>query len=156
MYKYCDVNDGYLSLHDCYAEKMRFDKGILSFELPDGFWVSKQHPQNESGNVVRTDYAQVNYHIMYEEIDGITFYIFKEGKNGKVIREEWEAENFINAVNSGSFRVEFVTQYKSFQSVLFKCWVWFEQEPYHYECEIILHTDKEEYKWNQLRYDCTW
>ena len=74
----------------------------------------------------------------------------------KVIREDWEPINFIDAVNCGDYRVEFITQYKSYQSILFKCWVWFEKSPYHYECEIILHTEQVTYNWNQLRYDCVW
>ena len=68
----------------------------------------------------------------------------------------WEEMIKRDAVNCGDYRVEFITQYKSYQSILFKCWVWFEKSPYYYECEIILHTEKVTYKWNQLRYDCVW
>lgn len=156
MYKYSDPNDTHISLHDCHAEKMSFIDGNLTFVFPNGFWITANHPANNSNDIVRTDSAQVDFQILDEEIDGITIYLFKKNRNSKVIREEWEAANFINAVNNGSFRIEFITQYKSFQSVLFKCWAWFDTAPYHCECEIILHSDNVTYKWNQLNYERVW
>ena len=156
MYEHCDLNDGCISLHDCHAEKMNFDNGVLSFIFPDGFWVTEQHPQNNSNDIVRTDSSQVDFQIIDEEIDGISIYIFRKNKVGKIIREEWEPVNFIKAVNAGDFRVEFITQYKSYQSFLFKCWVWFDKSPYHQECEIILHSESVAYRWNQLCYDRVW
>lgn len=156
MYKYCDLDDSCISLHDCKAEKMSFNKGVLSFSFPEGFWVMPQHSQNEGENIVRTDASQVDFKIIDEEIEGVSIYVFNKKRSGKVIRHEWEPVNFINAVNNGDFRVEFITQYKSFQSVLFKCWIWFDKRPYHSECEIILHTEKIAYQWNNLRYDCEW
>lgn len=156
MYKHQESNDCHISLHDCRAGKMNFEQSILSFVFPEGFWVTEQHSENKSGNIVRTDLSQVDFQMIDEEICGVEIYIFKKSKSGKVIREDWEPENFINAVNSGDFEVEFITQYKSFQSYLFKCWIWFEKAPYHYECEIILHAEKSIYRWNQLRYDCVW
>lgn len=156
MYKHCDFADSHITLHDCTAEKMSFDNGILSFSFPDGFWITPQHPQNESDNTVRTDAAEVVFQIVDEEIDGVRVYIFKKSRKGNVIREEWEPMNFINAVNCGDFRVEFITQYKSFQSKLFQCWVWFDSAPNHLECEIILNTEKVTYQWNHLRYECVW
>ena len=156
MYKYSDLDDSYISLHDCQAEKIKFDHGVLSFFFPEGFWIAGQHPQNKLEEIVRTDAAQVDFSIIDEDIDGSEISVFKKSKRGKVIREDWEPINFIDAVNCGDYRVEFITQYKSYQSILFKCWVWFEKSPYHYECEIILHTEQVTYNWNQLRYDCVW
>lgn len=155
MYKHCDLDDSYIGLHDCVAEKMKFNNGILSFVFPDGFWVTSQHSQNNSEATVCTDLSQVDFQIIDEEIDGIEIYVFKKRRKTKVVREEWEPANFINAVNAGDFRVEFITQYKSYQSILFKCWVWFDKKPYHFECEIILHSENAMYRWNELRYDCT-
>lgn len=156
MYRHQELNNPFISLHDCRAEKMNDSQGVLSFCFPDGFWVMAQHPENESKDCVRTDEAQVDIQIIDEEIDGVEIYLFREDGSKKVIREEWELENFIHAVNDGAFQVEFITRYESYQSVLYKCWVWFDTEPYHYECEIILHTENITYHWNQLRYDCAW
>lgn len=156
MYKHCDSDDCYISLHDCHAEKMVFDNGILSFIFPDGFWITQHHPLNRSDRTVRTNSSQADFQIMDEEIDGIEIYVFKKNRNGKIIRDDWEPMNFINAVNAGDFRVEFITQYKSYQSFLFKCWIWFDNAPYHSECEIVLHSENVSYRWNELRYDCSW
>lgn len=156
MYKHCDLNDNYISLHDCHAERINFENGVLSFIFPDGFWVAEEHCRNESNDTVRTDFAQVDFRIADEEIDGIEIYIFKRKIGGKIIREEWELQDFINAVNKGDFRVEFITHYKSYKSNLFKCWVWFDKAPYHFECEIVLYAEETVYNWNNLRYDCTW
>lgn len=156
MYNYQKLNDCYISLHDCRADKMNYKNGTLSFIFPEGFWVTAQHSENKSDDIVRTDLSQVDFQIINEEIDGVQIYIFRKNANGKVVREDWEPENFINAVNSGDFEVEFITQYRSFQSILYKCWVWFDKKPYHYECEIILHTENVTFSWNQLRYNCIW
>lgn len=156
MYKHCDLDDCYISLHDCRAEKMSFDKGILSFTFSDGFWITQQHSLNRSENTVLTSSSQVDFTIIGEEICGIEISIFRKKRSGTVIREDWEPLNFINAVNAGDFEIEFITQYKSYQSFLFKCWVWFNKEPYHSECEIILHSGSVLYRWNDLRYDRCW
>ena len=151
MYKHCDLEDRYISLHDCHAEKINFNDGILSFAFPDGFWVTQQHNQNNSDTAVRTDSAQVDFPIIDGDVDGIEFYVFKDNS-----REAWEPIEFINAVNGGDFTVEFITPYKSYQSYLFKCWIWFEKAPHHLECEIVLSSENAVYRWNTLRYDCSW
>lgn len=155
MFKHCDSDDSHITLHDCFAEQIKFEDGILSFTFPDGFWVTAQHSQNHSNTIVRTDSSQVDFQIIDEEIDGIEIYVFRKDRK-KIIRDDWEPLNFINAVNAGDFRVEFITQYESYQSYLFKCWVWFDKAPYHSECEIILCSEKVLYRWNELRYDCPW
>ncbi|MCC0630531.1 MULTISPECIES: hypothetical protein [unclassified Clostridioides] len=156
MYQYCDLDDCCISLHDCFVEKMDFDNGILSFVFPDGFWIIKKHSQNKSNTTVRTNSSQVDFQIIDEEIDGIEIYVFKGNGKVKTIRENWEPINFITAINNGKFRIEFITQYKNYQSFLFKCWACFDKSPYHLECEIILHSNSVAYRWNKLRYDCIW
>ncbi len=156
MYKHIETDDRFFSIHDCYAEKVYFNDGVLSFVFPNGFWVTNEHLLNRSENIVRTDEASVDFTIMDEEFDGISIHIFKKQNERTAIREEWGTENFINAVNHGEFKVEFIDCYKTNQYLLFKCQVRFDRKPYYEECEIILHTDKAVYNWNSLRYDCTW
>lgn len=155
MYKHCDFDDSYISLHDCRAEKMKFENDILSFVFPDGFWITEKHSQNKSDTAVLTDSSQVDFQIIDEEMDGIEIYVFKRNRK-TIVREDWEPVNFINAVNAGDFQLEFITQYKGYQSYLFKCCVWFDVKPYSSECEIILHSENAWYRWNELRYDCAW
>ena len=156
MYQHQEINNPYISLHDCRAGKMNYEKGTLSFLFADGFWVLPDHPENQSEDLVRTNSSQVDFRMIDEEIEVVQIYVFKENRSGKVIREEWELENFIHAVNDGSFEVEFITKYDGYQSFLFQCWVWFDCEPYHYECEIILRAENITYCWDSLNDKRVW
>lgn len=150
MYNNYDTESNLFSLNGCQAQSISYEDGLLSFYFPNGFWIFKKHTENNLSDTVCTDNSMVTYHILNEEIDGISIYIFSKTKNKKVIREDWEPKNFINALNNKDFYVEFIKQYNSCQSVLHKCWIRFEQEPYHKECEIIINYDKVTYCWNKL------
>ncbi len=156
MYQNCEPNDNHITLHDCFAEKMYFHKGILSFLFPDGFWILANHPKNMSENTVRTNASQVDFEMINDEIENIHISIFRKNKRGHIIREDWESADFISAVNNGEYQIEFITKYESYQSTLFKCWVWFDKEPRHAECEIILDAKNAFYYWNALCYDRAW
>ncbi len=156
MYNNYDTDDSCISLHDCRADKIIFENGILSFYFPNGFVVTSQHIKNQSDNTVYTDCSQVDFPIADKDINGIEIYIFSKRKSGEIIREARKVQSFINDVNSGKYEVEFITQYKSAYSILFKCWIWFDNEPYHSECEIILNSNNGVYLWNNLRDDCKW
>ncbi|MBQ8003377.1 MAG: hypothetical protein IJ297_08045 [Clostridia bacterium] len=156
MYKHIETDDTLFSIHDCYAEKMCLNDGVLTVTFPNGFWVLEKHPQNESDNIVRTDDARVDFKIIDDGFDAIEIFVFKQQDKIKAIRKYWETEKFINAVNNGAFKLEFIDCYKRYQYILFKCQLWFDKEPYHAECEIILHTDKAVYNWNSLCYDRVW
>ena len=115
MYKHCDLDDSCISLHDCCAEKINFDNGILSFIFPDGFWITQYHSLNDSDNTVLTNSSQVDFEIFDKK--GIEIFIFNKTKKGTVIRNDWELINFRDMVNAGNFRIEFLTQYKSHESL---------------------------------------
>ncbi len=91
MFRFVETDDRLISLHDCRAEKMCYQNGVLSFLFSDGIWVLPQQTQNQCGQTVRTGLAQVDIPILDEEIDGASFYIFKKNRKGKTVREEWEA-----------------------------------------------------------------
>ena len=155
-FQHQEVNDRFISLHDCRAEKIVYDHGILSFVFPNGFWVSPQHPENHSDTAVRTDSSRADYLILDDPLCEIEISIFRKLFGKKILRESWEIEKLINAVNSGTFQLEFVTQYKGFESILHKCYIWFDKKPYHWECEIILPTQEAVYHWNNLCHDAKW
>lgn len=154
MYKYCDDDPCLFSLHDCRAEKMTYENGVLSFCFPDGFWVTGEHPLNSTGKIVKTGPSEVKYRILDEDIDGVDIYVFTEKKRRNALRVRWEPGNLLAAVNGGALQVEFITQYQSWQSILHKCWVWFDCR--HKECEIILHTDQTLWCWDNLCPDRIW
>ena len=130
-----------VGLHDCRTNHIRYAESTMVFEFPDGYYLlNSQEPK-------RTGKAEMRCHILDEEIDGFSIYIYRTKPSGKVIREEW-ADNFLTAVNDGMFEFEFVSAYRSYQHILFKGYVWFDTAPYHMECEIELHTDKICYHWD--------
>ena len=156
MYQHCEPDSRHITLHDCHAEKINFEKGTLSFFFPDGFWVTKHHPLNHSGSIVLTSASQADFQLIGGKLDGMEVSIFQKSPNGTAIREDWAPERFINSVNAGDFDIEFIAEYKGCQSFLFKCWIWFGKAPYHFECEIILHSETVRYCWDELRYGCVW
>lgn len=87
MYKHCDVSDEYISLHDCHAESISYEDGVIRFVFPDGIWVTNEHPSNELDKIVRTDMAEVKFYLESDCEDDITTYIFEQ-KLKKTFREE--------------------------------------------------------------------
>lgn len=142
MYKYITNEDGKIGLHDCRTTNISYKNQILSFDFLEGFYILRKEEPVLSGM------SKMECHIIDEEIDGISIYIYRENSSGEVIREDW-TDNFISAVNDGSFEFEFVTTYRSYQHILFKGYVWFDNEPYSMECEIELHIDQISYMWNE-------
>ncbi len=133
-----------IGLHDCRTNHIRYENYIMTFEFPEGYYLLN------SGEPQQTGKAEMRCHIVDEEIDGISVFIYRKKLSGKVIREDW-SDNFLTAVNKGSFEFEFVTTYRSYQHILFKGYVWFDREPYHMECEIELHTDDIFYSWTDKK-----
>ena len=142
MYKHIVREDGKVGLHDCRTNHISYENHILSFEFPDGFYILNKPEPDRSGN------AKMECHIIDEDMDGISIFIYKKNSLGKVIREDW-TDNFISVVNDGTFEYEFVTVYRSYQHMLFKGYVWFDKKTYNMECEIELHTDCISYLWNE-------
>ncbi len=136
MYQYNVVNSENLSLHDCRANRMSWEDGILSFFIPDGIWIV------EKGEAIKTNSSRVDFEVMDKNVDDVDIYLFRKTRSGKVIREQWKVDNFINAVNEGTFEVEFLYKYLGYQYILYKCCVWFKKAPYCYECEIEMHSTK--------------
>jgi len=156
MYNHSELNNENIFLHDCYANSMNYENGVLSFVFPEGFWVTPQHNKNDSDKIVRTDLSQVTFELLDRVVEDVQIYIFRKNESADTVREEWELEDFINKVNAGIFEVEFIDEYETYQSYLYKCWLRIEEEPSHYECEIIIDAKNVTYNWNRLRYECEW
>ena len=152
VYTHIDTDDSVLSLHDCYANSIQFGNSILSFYFQNGFWVTPSHHANNYGETVRTDSSQVDYHLD----DDVSIYVFRKNIFGKTIRIEWTLEELVRFINNNTFSLEFLYQYKSHSEQLLKCWLHFDREPHHYECQIEIPTSKVLYRWNNLCYDKTW
>lgn len=155
MWKHCDITDEHISLHDCHATKISYEKGLLTFGFEDGIWVCQGHPDNTVDKTVRTDEAEARFFLESEDESDITIYIFKrEGK--KTIRKEWGLSKLLEHVNSGKGTLEFLYQYKGYCSMIIECWLWSKKKPYHRECELKISLTGVEYCWNDLREDREW
>jgi len=155
-YKHYDTEDEFLSLHDCNTEKVLFENGILSFYFENGFWITPEHKSSNLEQTVRTDFAKVDFHLAYGDEGDITIYVFSKKAFGKVIREEWKLNKLINAINSGSCRLEFLYQYKGYNELIIECCLWFDKKPYYKECQLKISETEVVYCWNNLCEDKIW
>lgn len=155
MYKHYDCDDEYISLHDCQATKVISENGVLTFVFQDGIWVAPGHPSNTTDKVLRTDAAEVNFQLEFGDEDDIALYVFEE-KRKKTYREKWELTKLIECINSEKYNLEFLYQYKGYNSMIIECWLWSDKKPYHRECELKLSIKGVKYCWNDLLENREW
>ena len=149
MYKHCDVSNEYISLHDCHATSILYENGVITFIFPDGIRVTNEHLNNELGKTVLTDMAEVKLYLDSGSEDDITVYIFEE-KLKKTIREEWKLSKLMKFINEKNCTLEFLYQYKGYNSMIIECCLWSNKKPYHRECELRLSIKEVKYCWNEL------
>lgn len=142
MYDYGIEENEIVGLHDSRTNSIHYDNDMMIFDFPKGYYVIKDK------EAIQTGKSNMQCHIIDKDFDGIVVYIYKTMPSGEVIREDY-TDCFLSDINKGIFEFEFVTTYRSYQYILFKGYVWFDSEPYCYECEIELHTDKIFYSWNE-------
>ena len=152
VYKHIETDDSDLVLHDCTANMIQLENGILTFYFKDGFWVTPSHRANQSSETVRTDYSQVDYYLN----DDVWVYVFRKNIFGKTVRTEWTLEKLIGLINNNTYGLEFLYQYKNSNEHLLKCQLNFDKEPYHYECMLEIPATEVKYRWNSMYYDRTW
>ncbi|HBI60239.1 MAG TPA: hypothetical protein DDY31_03340 [Lachnospiraceae bacterium] len=141
------IEEESVGLHDCRADRMSLQKGMLSFYFSDGFYVMRN--DSAGRKVFYTEEAQAEFPLLYSDADDITIYVFTE-ENEKTIREEYTVDDFINLINEKSYSLEFLYSYIGYQTFKFDCWLWFDEEPYHKECELIISAGKVFYRWNTM------
>lgn len=150
-------HDREITLHDCIADKISFEKGMLRFYLPDGFWVTTHHKANLSGKVVRTDASRVDFSI--EDIDDIMLRVFTRRRwlwHRKARMEIWDMNQLITAVNSGKCTLEFITQYRCYYEQMWHCAIRSHKKPYYRECQLHLPETNATFYWNNLCLDREW
>lgn len=109
---------------------------------------------NDSKNLIRTAASCAEFHIE-EQFGGIDVFLFQEKTYRNAIRERWNIESLIKAVNTGYYSIEFITRYDSYASILYICDVICRDAPRYtrFECQLVLPVRKLLYKWNELQYD---
>lgn len=151
-----DCNEEYISLHDCIAECAHFDNGALVFDLNDGFWVLPDHPASDVSEIVRTDFARVEYILEDGAEYDASIYVFTKTFWGKIIRSEWSIQKLIESINSKKYRLEFLYQYLDGNTRIIECELRSCKKPYASECMLKLTLARVEYCWNNLRENRPW
>jgi hypothetical protein len=146
-----------LTLHDCVAERIVLEGNILRFSLPDGFWVTTYHNENDIGKVVKTDGAAVAFSVEDPEDVSLTVFIRKRLFWFRwTVVEQWELKDLVEAVNSGRCVLEFITQYRSYYEQMWHCAIRSGKKPWYRECQLFLPGAEAAYSWNKLRPDREW
>lgn len=146
-----------LTIHDCISNKISFEDGALCFYLPDGFWVTPHHKDNQCEKIVRTGGSAVEFAI--KDIDDIKVHVFTRNAwfwSRKTSVEIWHIEQLISAVNSGKCTIEFITQYRSWFEQMWHCAIHSERRPYYRECQLCLPETEAVFHWNNLRPEREW
>ena len=153
MYKHYDKDGTAISLHDCRAEKATFENGVLTFcFLTDGFWIGSDHEANLTGEAVRTDASEVQFHLLYEdEEDDFDCYVFDKKSERKAVRKQWTISELVSAINSGKYRLEFLYRYVGgYKEKVFVCELCQKKKPYRRECQLWLSVQDVTYCWNEI------
>ena len=150
-------HDKELTMHDCIAEKITFENGILRFYLTDGIWITPHHKENPFDKTVRTGPSMVEF--VVKDIDDVTLRVFIRRSFcwfRTTTTELWHIEQLISAVNSGKCTVEFITQYRSHFEQMWHCVINSEKKPHYRECQLFLPETEATFHWNDLRPDREW
>ncbi len=152
MYKFSDNNENNdISLHDNRATKVSFDSGVLAFEFDDGFYVTESNSNNYLKKLAYTGKSEVAFKTFSKDMDqDLTVYLFtKTDTESRTIRDEIPYAEFAKMLDNG-MELEFLYAYRGYRSYVFECWLWFDHEPYHKECVLMISADEVSYKWNEL------
>ncbi len=137
----------HINLHDCKATQISLKNKTLFFTFPEGFWIERNNiPTSKK---YYTGEAQMEFPLLYSEDIAIIIYIFtKDGKN--TIRTEYTLNDLMKQINTNLCSLEFLYSYISSQTFRFDCWLWYDKEPYHKECELIISAENVIYHWNEV------
>lgn len=100
-------------LHDCLADRIEYEDGILSFCFPDGIFCEDygaDWPNTGSAVVEYIVYPKIGVHMDLYEKDGTRTVL-------KTIR----AEELIEQVNSGAWKLEFLYRYDGGWNLMYLC-----------------------------------
>ena len=144
-----------LSLHDCVADQIVFENGVLYFHLPDGLWVTPHHRGNTCEKVVRSGEALVKFSV--QDIDDITVDVLTRNPWTRKTNVEFgDMEQLISAINSGKSTIEFIAQYRTHFEQLWRCAIKSKKKTYYRECQLHLPKTEATFCWNELRPEYEW
>ena len=155
-YLHNEHDEKYISLHDCRADRVELNDGVLSFWFPEGFWVLSSHPENPTGKTVRTDAARVDYVLRDSRGDDVCAEVFTRLRFPFALRRSYDLFPFMEILNQQGWELEFLYQYPDYWNRIVECWLWIPKRIRHKECQLKLDVAEVVYRWNSLRPDEEW
>ena len=146
-------------LHDCIMEKIRIENHDIVFEFDDsGFWVGKDHPQNQFGEILRTDKSEVRLTNIQFVFSSIHIHNELRFANKLLLtkRDEISFDDFATKLTSGKWMFEFVDEYYGYNSAMFSGYIGKKKKPYFTHAQIEIYYEESLYYWNKIYPDRTW
>ncbi len=152
---HCEDNNTNLTLHDCIAEKVYLQDGVLVFEFPDGFWIGSEHPDNPYKECLRTDASRVEF--VLENDEGCVAYAWlfvrENRRSSKKTVRHWDMDLLMKNINSQKCAYEFIEHYANTQSPtenVIKGELRGEGKINFSECWLRIWATKVNYYWNNI------
>ena len=147
-----DTNEQLLSLHDCRADRVTLENGVLSFSFSEGIWVLPEHPENPTGKTVGTGPARVDYVLREQDGDDVQTSVFRRMRWPYALRKRMELPELMAHINEKGGQLEFLYQYPGGWDRILDCWLW----PRGRECQFKVDVKEVVYRWNELNTDREW
>jgi len=133
-----------ISLHDCRIIKIQRDKQNITCYFKDGFWITENNRQNDYEKTLATD------------DESQIIFINSHCDRVEVNNNEISWETFFQKVNSLEWEFECISEEYSEKGCIYDGWVWFDQEPYHYDARLRFVFDELHYGWNKICENRVW
>lgn len=161
MWKYTEVNAyDSISLHDCRTDNIKIEGNDLFINFPDGFWITPASKYIDHDKPLKTGPSQLRFIGLGSDdiIDSVELYkttfLFRKPIFCK--RTQPAVVDFLTLINDGKHELEFLYEYHSAISILYKCCLWRKKLKYLCDCQIELTAKSIEYNWNEIRKDREW
>ncbi|MBR4587903.1 MAG: hypothetical protein IKO30_06280 [Lachnospiraceae bacterium] len=141
QYEFSSTDKEKFSLHDCMSTAVELINDRLIFKIPDGiFCVDYSKDWPNTGN------AEVEFVI--DPMRGVYLNLFVDS-DGQTIRKDITLDRLVEKINNSEWKLEFAYRYDGYESVLYRCWIWTDEEPWSYEAELWIGTKEDTvFRWN--------
>lgn len=145
MCKYKAIDEwGTISLHDCRITSIHEDGDNIICRFAEGYWIVETNAQNPYKKTLGTnDNAQLTL-------------INARCEKIMVDEKEMTWEEFCAYINIDAWEFECITEEHAHQKCIYYGWLWFNEEPFHRDCELHFNCQHVEYAWNDICEDRPW
>ena len=140
-YNHTDFSGDFISLHECSANEISYENGVLSLNFNDGIRLKEKH--HASKLCKHTGKARVDFAVAAAP----AIFIFKKNLFGKLTKKELTVDALAELVNGNNTTLEILGTYHSDNGTLIKCWAKDKKSDKVSECHIELAPSKTTYYW---------